>query len=484
MISWMQQNNKFTVVVMWIAALSFILAGAIGGSMGISSSSLGKVGDIELKKDTFQLEYSNLFNQYNQMMQGQFDEKKAKEMGLKNQVIRRMSAQAKVLNLANEFGIVVSTEEVGAKLASFPAFQTEGKFDRKIYDTYIKSRGIRHEIFETDLKEQLIIEKTFKLLNAKGLENEYKAFQIAFEVGDKLKYKLLTFDDVNITIDDAKLKAFWEPRKEQFKTAKKYTLAIQWTETNNTEVSDKEIKAYFEKNRFNYTDGKGKIKAFEDVKEWVKEATQIAKSKKEALSRYIKFKKGQLQEDETLTLDFNIPKLSPVLWKAIQSKDINDILKPKVVGNRYASVKIINIIEPVTKSFAEVKETITPIYQKERQKEALSKLAEKTLTKMDTLETNVSTFITLDNADKQNMGLNQQEQANFISQLFTSQKEKGIIPIGSKVMVYKILEQKLISLESNETEIMYQNADKVKQQSFERNLMKVLENKYPLTLNK
>ncbi len=173
-----------------------------------------------------------------------------------------------------------------------------------------------------------------------------------------------------------------------------------------------------------------------------------------------------------------------MLWKAIQSKDINDILKPKVVGNRYASVKIINIIEPVTKSFAEVKETITPIYQKERQKEALSKLAEKTLTKMDTLETNVSTFITLDNADKQNMGLNQQEQANFISQLFTSQKEKGIIPIGSKVMVYKILEQKLISLESNETEIMYQNADKVKQQSFERNLMKVLENKYPLTLNK
>ncbi|HHD82076.1 MAG TPA: hypothetical protein ENK82_10070 [Campylobacterales bacterium] len=483
MISWMQNNNKFTVIVMWIAAGSFILSTAvIGGSAGLRSNAIGKVGDVELKRDQFEMEYSNLFNRYNQMMQGKFDKEQAKKMGLQDQVLKNMAAQAKILNVANEFGVVVTDEETAEKLASFPAFQTDGKFDRKSYDTYLLNMGITHDTFENNLRDQLVIEKTFKLLNVKGLENEYKAFELAFEVADKLKYTLLSPEDVNITIDDTKLKAFWEPRKEQFKTAKQYTLDVQWTETKETDVSDEEIKKHYDENRFNYTDSKGKISNFEDVKEWVKESAQISKSKKAALKRYIAFKKGELSADESLSLNLNDPKLSSELWSEIQKAERNVVLKPKVVGNRYASVKITNIVEPATKPFTKVKQEVTSLYEQESKKEALLKLAEAKLTNIDNLELNVSNFITLDNAETQKLGINQQETATFISELFTSDQEKGIIPIGSKVMVYKIIEQKLISLENNETEIMHKNADKIKSQSFQTNLMKELDKKYPTKL--
>ncbi|CAA6811062.1 MAG: Peptidyl-prolyl cis-trans isomerase PpiD [uncultured Sulfurovum sp.] len=478
----MQNNNKFTVIVMWIAALSFILAGAVGGAGGLQSNSIGKVGEVELKKDKFQMEYSNLFNRYNQMMQGKFDDAQAKQMGLQDQVIKNMAAQAKILNLAQEFGIIVTEEETAKRLASYEAFQTEGKFDRKIYDTYIQNSRLSNETFEDSLRDQLIIEKTFKLLDTAGLENEYKAFQIAFEVADKLKYTVLTKEDVNISINETKIKEFWEPRKDQFQTAKQYTLDIQWTETKNTEVTDEEVKKYYDDNRFNYTDKDGKISEFNDVKEWVKEATQITKSKKSALKRYVQFKKGEISSDETLTLNMNDSKLSKELWTLLESKSIDDLLKPKVVNNRYASVKVVNIIAPITKSFTEVKEEITPLYQEQAEKEALSILAENKLTNIDKLDINVSNFITLDNAEKQNLGINKQETANFISKLFTSEEEKGIIPIGSKVVVYKIVEQKLISLENNETNIMHNNVDKVKAQSFQTNLMKVLDKKYPTKL--
>ena len=483
MISWMQSNNKFTVIVMWIAALSFILSTAvIGGSAGLRNSSIGKVGEIELSKDKFSMEYNQLFNQYNQMMQGKFDQEQAKKMGLQDQVIRNMAGQAKILNLAKEFGIVVTDEETGAKLASYPAFQTNGKFDRKIYDAYIANSGFANDVFEKNLKDQLTIEKTFKLLNTEGLDNEYNAFKLAFEVADKLKYSILTSKDVNITVDDAKLKTFWEPRKEQYKTDKQYTLDIQWTETKNTDVSDKDIEAYYNENRFNYTDKEGKISDFKDVKEWVKEAAQISKSKKDALKRYIQFKKGELKADETLTLNLNDSKLSKELWSEIANKSKNDIIKPKVVTNRYASVKIINIVEPATKTFSEIKDILIPSYKLEAQKEALSALAESKLTKIDNEDMNVSTFITLDNAEKQNIGLNQQEIATFVSKLFTSEQEKGIIPIGSKVVVYKIIEQKLISLENNETEDLHTNVNQVKNQSFQVNLIKMLDEKYPTNL--
>ena len=483
MISWMQNNKKFTVIVMWIAALSFILSTAvIGGSAGLRSSSIGKVGDIELSKDKFQMEYSQLFEQYNQMMQGRFDEKQAKQMGLQNQVIQRMAAEAKLLNLAKEFGIIVTEEEAAKELASYPAFQTNGKFDRKIYDTYLQSRGLRHETFEENLINQLTIQKTFKLLNSKALENEYNAFKIAYEVGDKLKYQILTKRDINITIDDKKLKEFWEPRKEQYKTPTKYTLEVQWTQTKDTPVTDKEVEEYYNRHRFNYTDKDGKILEFKEVKEWVKEATQIAKSKKTALKRYIQLKKGELKPDETLTLNINDPKLSKKLWQEIANHSKGDLIKPKVVNNRYASVKIVNIVNPVTKTFEEVKAEITPIYQVEAEKKALSILAEEKLTKIDNEKLNVSTFITLNNAEAQNLGINKQETSNLLSKLFTSEQEKGIIPIGSKVMVYKIIEQKLIPVESNETKNLHKNVDMIKSQSFQLSLMKMLDKKYPTEL--
>jgi peptidyl-prolyl cis-trans isomerase D len=483
MISWMQNNNKFTVIIMWIAALSFILSTAvIGGASGLRSNTIGKVGEIELKKDKFQMQYSQLFSQYNQMMQGKFDEKQAKAMGLQDQVLKNMAAQAKILNLAKEFGIVVTEKEIAQEITSIPAFGTDGKFDKKIYDTYLQNNRLTHETFENNFKDQLLVEKTFKMMDIKALENEYNAFKIAFEVGDKLKYTLLTKDDVNVTIDDAQLKTFWEPRKDQYKTPTKYTLEIQWTETKDTPVTDEEVKKYYDENRFNYTNKEGKISDFKDVKEWVKEATQIAKSKKNALKRYVKLKKGELSADETLTLNENDPKLSATVWNEIKNSSLNSLIKPKVVENRYASVKIVNIVNPITKTFDEVKPLITPLYQEEAERKAVSLLAEEKLTKIDNEDLNVSTFITLDNAETQKLGLNKQETAKFISELFTSDKEKGIIPIGSKVIVYKIIEQKLISLENNETEILHKNADKVKNQSFQVNLMKELDKKYPTKL--
>jgi len=480
MISWMQKNNKFLIITIWIATISFIFTGATYGfSYGLKSNNIGKVGSVDLKRDQFAMEYNNLFNRYNQMMQGKFDNEQAKKMGLEQQVLNSMATQAKVLNLAKEFGIVATDEETGAKLASFPAFQTNGKFDRSVYNTFIKNSAFQQDTFEENLKNEIIIGKTLDMLNANGLENEYKAFGLAFEVADKIKYHLLSDNDVNVSINEKKLKAFWEPRKDQYQTAKKYTLDVQWTETKDTNVTEEEIQTFYNENKFKYTDKEGKILPLTNVKAWLTDDVKVKNSKKTAYKRYLKWKKGDLQKTETLTLDINDPKLSKELWAEISNKAKSDLLKPKVVGNKYASVKIVDIVKPVTKTFDEVKETIIPVYKTEANKEALSQLAEKKLSTIDTDETNVSNFITLKNAEKQNIGINQQEMVDFVPKLFTSNQEKGIIPIGSNVIVYKIVEQKLVSLDNNNTSGLFKNTNKIKKQSFETSLIKKLDKMYP-----
>ncbi len=480
MISWMQKNNKFLIVTIWIATISFIFTGATYGfKYGIKSGSIGETGDIKLSRDRFQMEYRNIYNRYNQMLQGKFDEKQAKAMGLQQMVLNSMAGEALLLNLAKEFGIIVSDEELAEKLASIPSFQKNGHFNKNIYNNFLKNNGLNIKTFEDSLRDSMIIEKTLSLLNIKGIEEEYKTFATAFEIADRLKYITLSLNDINVTIDEAKLKDFWEARKEQFQTAKKYSFDIVWVETKDVNVTNKEIEKYFKENSFKYTDTKGKLLSLDEAKPRVIHDIKIKKSKKDANRKYISFKKGKIEKDENLTYDINDFRFPKDVWDKIKSKNIGDLLKPKVIGSRYAIIKITNIQEPTIKTFKEAKKDVLPIFKSDMAREKLAELAENSLNNFEKIKSNISNFITLKNIQKQKLGLNREEGEKFISKLFTSEQEKGIISIGDKVVVYKIIEQRLITLDKNDTEGLKLNVDKIKKQSFQSNLMQELDKKYP-----
>lgn len=485
MISWMQKNNKFLIITIWIATISFVFSGATAGfSFGIKSSSLGKVGEIELERERVQMEYSNLYSRYNQMFQGKFDQEQAEKMGLQQQVLNNMAAQARVLNLANEFGIIVSDAEVAQKITQIPIFQNNGLFEQTVYKRYIKNNRITTKLFENSIRESMIIEKTFSLLNIKGLENELKAFTTPFEIADKIKYITLSEEDINVTVDENKLKTFWEMRKEQYKTNKQYSFDVVWTEAKDINVTEDELKKHYSANGFNYTDAQNNRLSFDEAKERVTRDVQLEKSKLEAKKRFIAFKKGQIEKDETITYDVNDFRISQKVWQEIASKSKGDFLKPKIVNNMYATLKIVDIKESRTKTFEEAKKTITSVYKSDIAKEELAKLADNTLTDIDNKKGEISSFLTLKNIDKQISGLNEQESSTFASKLFTSDREKDIISIGNKVIVYKIVEQKMITIDKNATEGLYQNANRMKGDVFETNLMQTLDKRYPTEIYK
>jgi peptidyl-prolyl cis-trans isomerase D len=413
------------------------------------------------------------------MFQGKFDEEKAKQMHLQEQVLNSMASKALILNLANEFGIIVSDEEVAQELASIPIFLRNGVFDKSIYKNYLKNNGLSVKTFENSIRDDMIIQKTLTLLNLKGVEEEYDNFKIAFEIGDKLKYKILSPKDINVTLDEAKLKEFWEGRKEEFQTPKKYTFDIVWVETKDVNVTTEELQQHFNENSFKYTDTKGKLLTFDEAKPQVVREVKLKKSKRDANKKYIAFKKGKIAKDETITYDINDFRLPREVWSEVTSKNIGDLLKPKVVGERYASIKIVDIQEPTVKPFEDAKSLVEPLYRKEQVNELLAKLSEESLESIDEIATETSGFITLENIEKQKLGLNKQESAELASKLFTSDQEKGIISIGDKVVVYKIIEQKLVPLDKNGTLGLKSNVDQIKQKSFQSNLMRELDKKYP-----
>ena len=110
----------------------------------------------------------------------------------------------------------------------------------------------------------------------------------------------------------------------------------------------------------------------------------------------------------------------------------------------------------------------------------MTHLADKTLKNFDKSNATVSNFVTLDSHESLNP-LNIQESLQFLQKLFTSQKEKGIISIEEKVVVYTILEQKLASENENEkSDFIKKTTDQIKAQDFQSNLIKNLGQKYSI----
>ncbi len=481
MISWMQKHNKYLVWTIWIATIAFIGAGFVGWgsySFGSKAGNVAKVGDIEIKQSKLNTIYSGIYAQVNQQLQGKLDDEQAKQMGLIQQAFAQIATQAKVLNFAKDLGVVVSDEELISKLSTIKGFQKEGVFDKEIYNGYLKSQRLKAKEFEATLKEEITITKTLALLETEALPLEVEAVGAAINVADKIAYKVLTRADITYVTDDVKVKAFWETQKENYTTTKEYDLSLLWTSNEDVNVTDEELKNHYEANSFNYTDAEGKQLLFDVAKESVSNDLKLKKSKKSAQKAYIAFKKGTLKSSENIKLPVGDLKLSQSIWDEIEQKSIGDILKPRVAGTQYVTVKINAVKEPQIKTYEEAQKEVTDLYAVQAKKEALLALAESTLTKIDETNLTVSDFVTLQNRDNLKP-LNSQESLQFLQKLFTSNKEKGIISVIDKVIVYKIVEQKLLSLDANQTDFVKQTANQMKKRTFESNLLKILDEQYP-----
>jgi len=481
MISWMQKHNKYLVWTIWVATIAFIGAGFVGwGSynFGAKAGNIAKVGSIEIPQSKLNMVYSDVYEQTNQMMQGKLDDKQAKELGLIKRAFATINTQAKILNFAKDAGIIVSDKEIANTLESIKSFQKDGMFNKAIYQSYLNARRLKANVFEERLREDLKISKTIALLTVEALPLEMETVSSAMNVADKLAYTVLTSNDVNFTLDETKLKTFWETQKENYMTKKAYDFSVIWTESNGTTVTDEELKTFWEANTFNYVGADGKQLSFDDAKKQVSSDLKLKKTKKSAQKSYIAFKKGKIKSSETLTLELNDPKFTKEIWNEIQQKNIGDIIKPKIVANKYATLKIDSIKEPKVKTFEEAKDEVSLIFTIETKKDALSKLAEETLKNFDESNATQSDFVTLEKHDNMKL-LNLQESLQFLQKLFTSTKEKGIISLSDKVIVYSVIEQKLLPLDDNKTDVVKQTVNQVKQNIFESNLIKVLDKKYP-----
>ncbi len=484
MITWMQRHRKYLIVTLWISGGAFIAAGPMfaigsGSFSGRSADSVAQVGEVEVSVHQLNSAYSQLFAQYNQMFQGKFDESQAKAFGLEQQALHQLTNEALLLNLAKEYALSVSDTEVSTNLRETPNFQIDNVFNKETYVKLLKQNRLTPKLYEEDVKRRLLLTKVIKIVSPTALPLENEAIATAMYINDKISYKILDTSMIKVDASEEKLRAYWEENKMSYMNEPSFKLEAIEQISVTAQYSDDEIKEFYEKEKHNFTKESGEIKTLEEAKEDLIIALNLKATNKEALRTYIAYKKDKLT-DETTKQIFTITQSSNPFGAEVYEK-VSKLnldkphLKPQEINGKFFIFKLIEAKTSEPKTFEQAKTEVKTAFQTTQTQVQLNTLAKDSVA---TFTGTTSPFLTRESINKLKP-LSEFEAAEFLEQLFAQQEKRGFIKLkGEKIVLFNILEQKLLKKENNNQE---KNVLRLKTSLLNDGLLKKLEAHYPVT---
>ena len=479
MITWMQRHRKYLIITIWISTIAFVGAGFVGWgqySYGDKAGSIAKVGDVEITMGELQKSYSSLYAQYNQVFQGNFDEEKAKSFGLKEQALKQLTNQALILNLAKSYDLEVSNKELINELKTQKYFFKNGVFDKETYKQVLSTNNLSLKEYEANLKKELLIRKTLKLLPISKNKSEVAIIDNIKSIADKINYKVLNDKQIDIDSSDKELKHFWEDRKSNFMSDVSYEVKYIAQPKVSKKYAENKISDYYKENRTHFKNEDGKILSLNDAKDKVIDELNAKSTKDTALRTYIAYKKGKLKSDikikTAIISESNNPFNQESLEKIAKLSLTSPFMKPVKVGEEYLIFELIKTNPSKAKTFNEVKSEILPLFIAQKKQEKLLKLAQDSVS---TFSGKTTDFITSDDAIMIK-DLTLAQANNFLQQLFISQNKKGFINLDDgNIVLYTILEQKLLL---SKKDIKDDSITRLKRSMFNEGLIKNLQNRY------
>ncbi|MEA2112227.1 MAG: SurA N-terminal domain-containing protein [Campylobacterota bacterium] len=482
MITWMQRHKKYLIITMWISTIAFIGAGFVGWgqySYGDKATAIAKVGEVPISNADLQKSYSRLYAQYAQMFQGNFDEEKAKQFGLQKQAIRQLIDQALILNLAKSYKLRVSDEELLKEIQTQTVFHNNGTFDKDVYQKTLKQNRLSMREYEEDVKKSMLISKVFKIFNPSVLSLEKELINSAMGIEDKISYKIL--DNSMVTVDSSheNINAYWEMHKSNFMTLPSYKTSLIKQEFISADATDEAIQTYYNENKHDFKDSEGAILELESARDLVVKALNEKASKKEALKKYIAFKKGKLDDSieiQHMAIDSANNIFGPAIFKEItELTTAKPFLKPRKVGNAFMILKLDALEASTEKSFDQAKDEVTLAYNSSETTRLLQELAQNS-TDFSGDETE---FVSRESVSSIE-GLSPQEASEFINAIFDKQDKQGFVELSDKkIVLYNILEQQLLNKSITEED---KNVIQMKTSLLNRGLVQLLESKYPVEM--
>jgi len=260
-----KQKSIIIKLVFGLIILSFV----IGYAMLTSPGDGTKAGQTDLAVTVngkavsygdFQAAYGNLYQLYQNVYQEQFTPTLERQLKLVQKSLDGVINQTLLLDEAKSQGLEVSKQELVDAIAKIPAFQQNGAFSKERYLQVLGAQRLTTAEFEEMQRRDLLIgkvrdglQKNIAVTDAEiGQEFRNRQEKVNLEV---VRIAPAAFE-TQVRVTDQQLAAFFEPRKEEFRTAEE--VALKYVEfspqsyVDQVTFDDAELETFHRRNLDRY----------------------------------------------------------------------------------------------------------------------------------------------------------------------------------------------------------------------------------------
>lgn len=264
----MRDNLKHLKFILWGVVLVFILLVFVdwgSGRAGKSQNGIAvTVGSHQVGEQDFLKQVKSLQENYKRQL-GDNWERFRDQIDLGQQAAQQIIQKELMLDVAEDSGITVSTEEIQKEILSFPVFKDEkGNFvGEQMYRKVLRSNRSTPAEFEEQLRTDLTLRKLQNLMQ----DTVYVSTAEADEAMKKEKESanlhavLLRYERFlsEVKLDEKEIHAYFDANKADFSRPEERVIRYLVVETNKLrrllKVDDQEIETYFKQHQDDFRQG-------------------------------------------------------------------------------------------------------------------------------------------------------------------------------------------------------------------------------------
>jgi peptidyl-prolyl cis-trans isomerase D len=259
--SWLIKVALFAIVIVFIFWGGYSYTEKKASRVAVVNGSY--IGMVE-----YQSMYKNLVEQMRSQFGKQFSSELAEALNLKRQALDRLINRRLLLTEARALELDVSREELQNAIISYPAFQSNGRFDQQRYQQILRLNKLTPQEFEASQREDLLISKVQQFItrSTKVLDAEMESFFHHTEDKVNLAYIQLSPKDfkAKVQVNEESLRDYFDRNREKYRLpVKRNIIYVRFRPRDyldQVQPTDMEIEDFYRLHQEDYKEAE-KVKA-------------------------------------------------------------------------------------------------------------------------------------------------------------------------------------------------------------------------------